>query len=56
MAVATPRSAPEAGRTTAWTGCSVHRTPQGEVCSGCLRQGELITRGEAARQTAKWRG
>lgn len=31
-------------------GCATHRTPQGQRCEHCERQGALFGRGEAGRQ------
>lgn len=38
------------------SGCSIHGTPQGVVCAGCQRQGQLFTRAAVARQARKRRG
>jgi hypothetical protein len=36
-------------------GCTTHRTPAGQSCDGCRRQGELFSRADAAQQTRKRR-
>lgn len=38
------------------SGCSVHRTPQGQVCEYCRRQPQLFTRAQVLRQTRGERG
>lgn len=45
-----PRGPREAGR-LAQVGCVVHGTPAGEVCDGCVCQGELFCRVEVVEQT-----
>jgi hypothetical protein len=35
-------------------GCGTHRTPRGEVCRGCIDQGDLFGRSDVPQQRS-WR-